>query len=85
MNVYSRLNIVYQDPFLDKNLIWKSMRVDQIHCQDRMLRAKDTKFEDVKRDCVIIYTDDTFTEGHQRYQFAQTHLFFEFEIDGKHY
>jgi hypothetical protein len=82
--VYSRLKIAFQDPFLEENLIWKAVKVDQIRCQDTHLQPKYSSAK-IQRDCVLVLTDDTIDEGHGRYEVAQTHLFFEFFIDGKHF
>jgi hypothetical protein len=82
IQVYSRLKICFHDPFLEENQIWKAMRVDQIRCQDKSLRPKKS-LEKIKRDCVVVLVHDDIDEGHQRFDFAQAHLFFEFVIDGK--
>ncbi len=58
------------------------MRVDQIRCQDKYLHPKKSS-EKTQWDCVLVLTNDAIDEGHRRYEVAQTHLFFEFFIDGK--
>jgi hypothetical protein len=63
-------------------MIWKSLRVDQIRCQDQHLCPKKSSAK-IQRDCVSVLTNDAFDEGHERYDIAQTHLFFEIIIDGK--
>jgi hypothetical protein len=50
---------------------------------DKDLASNCSKVRKIRRDCVSVFVDDSYDEGHQRFDIAQIHLIFQFKVEGK--
>lgn len=89
IEVFSRLQVVFQDPFLKQKSVWKFFKDDQIHCvepqlQSRKHRRNNTRssYNVVRNDCALILADEDQDEGHHRFEVVQLHLLFTFVVEG---